>query len=352
MDKIKNFLTRYKKIVIPVAILLALALVVGIYFALSHSSGPAGSVDSSSGRESGNIDGQEVSVADLQPLADHNILTVTERVPVTRGSKVDLTTTVTYNAAYVRSIVVDDSQVNYDTNGEYQATYTITLEGAKLRELLQDESLEVPFSTDGSTIVLNVPITVIVQESSSSSEEEPISEKESSDENSTGGNATGSGQSGGSSGGSSHTGDSTTSSGNSGSSATQPGHTHHWKTALETQEETREYWVTQEKQEYTLYRFYWYNTNTWEESRDANRFQEWSRSSNGQLYPLRHPFARPEDNPLFLEYDGNGNPVYTNDHTILSNLYEWVPCEPHMEYETVTVEVKVTRCTICGAIRE
>ena len=110
--------------------------------------------------------------------------------------------------------------------------------------------------------------------------------------------------------------------------------------------------IPQEKQEYTLYRFYWYNTNTWEESRDANRFQEWSRSSNGQLYPLRHPFARPEDNPLFLEYDGNGNPVYTNDHTILSNLYEWVPCEPHMEYETVTVEVKVTRCTICGAIRE
>ncbi len=118
-------------------------------------------------------------------------------------------------------------------------------------------------------------------------------------------------------------------------------HTHVWK------EHTAQKWVPnivtvvdqpEQNIKYSIYRMYWYTTGTWEETRDAERFNTWYHSEEGGLYPLYHPYKKPEDNPLFLEYDKNGNPTYINDHVIAGPYYETIPAvtheEDHGHYET------------------
>ena len=91
-------------------------------------------------------------------------------------------------------------------------------------------------------------------------------------------------------------------------------------------------------EKYSIYKMYWYNTGKWEETRDPQRFNEWYKSKNGGLYTLYNPYAKPEDNPLFIGYDKNGNPQYTNDHTIIGPYYDVTPAvtheEDHGHYET------------------
>ena len=118
-------------------------------------------------------------------------------------------------------------------------------------------------------------------------------------------------------------------------------HTHVWK------EHTAQKWVPhivtvvdqpEQNIKYSIYRMYWYTTGTWEETRDAERFNTWYHSEEGGLYPLYHPYKKPEDNPLFLAYDKNGNPTYINDHVIAGPYYETIPAvtheEDHGHYET------------------
>lgn len=179
----------------------------------------------------------------------------------------------------------------------------------------------------------------------SNNDSKDIEDSDKTDSSSTGSSSSSSGSSGSS-------GSTSGASGTSGSSSgSQSNHKHVWKTRTETVQEPQTTIVTEEKQYYTLYRFYWYNTNKWEESRDRDRFTEWQKSENGQLYPLKHPFKNPEDNPLFIGYDGNGNPQSKNDHSIVSNLSETVPCEPYEKTEMVTVKRTVTYCSICGATK-
>ncbi len=120
----------------------------------------------------------------------------------------------------------------------------------------------------------------------------------------------------------------------SSSSANTPTHTHTWKA------HTAERWVPnivtvvdqpEQTTTYDIYRMYWYDTGTWEETRDPNRFQEWYHSENGGLYVLYHPFANPEDNPLFQGYDENGHATYTGDHVIIGPYYETIPAVTHEE---------------------
>ena len=128
--------------------------------------------------------------------------------------------------------------------------------------------------------------------------------------------------------------------GNSGS-VTPASHTHTWKA------HTAQKWVSnivtvvdqpEKTEKYSIYRMYWYNTGKWEETRDPQRFNEWYKSKNGGLYTLYNPYPKPEDNPLFISYDKNGNPQYTNDHTIIGPYYDVTPAvtheEDHGHYET------------------
>lgn len=125
----------------------------------------------------------------------------------------------------------------------------------------------------------------------------------------------------------------TPSGGNSGSANTAS-HTHTWKA------HTAQKWVSnivtvvdrpEKTEKYSIYRMYWYNTGKWEETRDPERFDEWYKSKNGGLYTLYNPYPKPEDDPLFICYDKNGHPQYTNNHTIRGPYYDVTPAVTHEE---------------------
>ena len=132
------------------------------------------------------------------------------------------------------------------------------------------------------------------------------------------------------------------SSGSSGTNSAQDAsHQHTWKA------HTAQKWVSnivtvvdqpEKTEKYSIYRMYWYNTGKWEETRDPERFDEWYKSEQGGLYTIYHPYDKPEDDPLFLGYDQNGHPKYTNNHTIRGPYYDVTPAvtheEDHGHYET------------------
>lgn len=120
---------------------------------------------------------------------------------------------------------------------------------------------------------------------------------------------------------------------------TAPIHEHNWIA------HTNQRWVSQivtvvdepeRYEEYGMCRVYWYNTGTWEESRDPSRFVEWSHSEYGALYPYVH-LEKSEDSPLYLGRDEHGNPTYLSDHALWTE-HVFIPAVTHEEdqgyYET------------------
>ena len=127
---------------------------------------------------------------------------------------------------------------------------------------------------------------------------------------------------------------------NNESSVHTTAHTHSWK------EHTAKRWVSstitvedepaQYSERYTLYKMYWYNTDTWEETRDPSRFDAWMEDmEGGPLSPISlAKCENPEADPLFLGYDEYGHPSFTNDHAIFPEHYDLiVPAVTHEEYD-------------------
>ena len=138
---------------------------------------------------------------------------------------------------------------------------------------------------------------------------------------------------------------------------TDSSHKHIWKSHTAQKKVTETVTVVDEPEMtvgYSLYRMYWYNTGEWEETRDPERFQTWMRDrEGGQISPDSITMAKnPEDCPLFKGYDENGHASFTNDHTIISGLYETIPAVTHEEtrtrYETYT---DYYYCD-CGAVKK
>ena len=132
----------------------------------------------------------------------------------------------------------------------------------------------------------------------------------------------------------------------------EPVHEHNWIAR------TNQRWVSQivtvvdepeRYEEYGIFRIYWYNTGTWEETRDPDRFTEWAHSEYGSLYPFYH-IDKNEDNPLFLGYNELGQPSFTGDHVLWTG-YDFIPAVTHEEdqgyYETY---VEYYYCD-CGATK-
>ncbi len=127
---------------------------------------------------------------------------------------------------------------------------------------------------------------------------------------------------------------------------------HNWVTTTRTEKEPHTVIVTEKVVQYDYYRFYWYDTRQWEETRDPDRFSEWQHDRNGgPLSPNSINMANPPEKcPLFKGYDRNGHATYTNDH-VHSTLSETVPCEPYEKTEYTTVTITTTVCSKCGATR-
>lgn len=131
---------------------------------------------------------------------------------------------------------------------------------------------------------------------------------------------------------------------NSVKSADTAAHTHNWK------EHTAQRWISniitfedepaRYSEKYTLYKMYWYNTGTWEETTDPERFDAWFEDmEGGPLSPISLEYSEnPESSPLFLGYDEYGHEVHSGDHAIFPEHYDLIPAVTHEEdhgyYET------------------
>ncbi len=347
MSKVNDFVKK-NKILVILGVIVVVVLVAGsIYFAVAKTNS----------KTNGNIKEQQVSVEDIEILEDKGIITGIKNMEITKGTKVSFKDLVTIDNDYVKSIDVDDSQVDYDKEGKYKVIYTITFDKEKLQAFLKDENIEVPFDMEGDSIIINVSINVTVTDNADNSEIDGETttndtKNHTPEENqNAANNHSSSSNSGSNSSGNNNSSGSNNSSSNSNASGSQPGHQHTWVTRTETVQEPVTVIVNTKKQEYTLYKIYWYNTNQWEDTRDPNRFKEWERSADGGLYKVYHSNDTPESNPLFLGYDSNGNPTYANDHSIVSGLYEEVPCEPYEKTEMQEVTITVEVCSQCGAVK-
>lgn len=78
------------------------------------------------------------------------------------GTKVNLNELVYADKTLVKSVDVDDSKVDYNKAGTYEVIYTITFDGAKLRDYLKSNDLTVSFDTTGNTVVVKTTVTVTV----------------------------------------------------------------------------------------------------------------------------------------------------------------------------------------------
>ncbi len=122
------------------------------------------------------------------------------------------------------------------------------------------------------------------------------------------------------------------------SSGSEQPHEHNWVA------HTTQRWVSQivtvvdEPERYEkvgVAEIYWYNTGTWEVTRDPDRFTEWCYDEvGGASCPMA---GWHEGNPLFLGYDESGHAQFAGDH-VLYDTYDYIPAVTHEEdqgyYET------------------
>ncbi len=102
-------------------------------------------------------------------------------------------------------------------------------------------------------------------------------------------------------------------------------------------------------QKVTVYKLYWWDSKKWTETRDSAVFDDWYKKKFEWMVKYRYPDNMPPE--LYIGEDENGNPQYTNDHSIIT-YYETVPAVTHEEdqgyYQTY---VDYQYCE-CGARRQ
>ncbi|HJD24143.1 MAG TPA: hypothetical protein H9694_08365 [Firmicutes bacterium] len=154
MERFKDFISRHKWLclLLVIAILLAAAAVAaGIYFTARPGAGrPAQTAL------------QEASEQDLQTLQEAGALQGVQDRTLGAGTTVRLRDLVAADGEVITKVEVDDSGVNYDTAGEYQAVYTLSFNGDALNRLLQERGLSLLMDTDADVIRVQVTVTITV----------------------------------------------------------------------------------------------------------------------------------------------------------------------------------------------
>ncbi len=168
MTKVKNFINSNKKILILVVALLIILLTLGIYFVTFRTND---NKESTTSQTKEKVEKQNVKVEDIKSLEEKGVITGIKNMKLQKGTEVNLEDLVVINKDYVKNVVVDDSKIDYNKDGEYEVIYTITFDGEKLQKFLKNENVKVTFNTKSSTIIIKVPITVTVIDEKNAKEE-------------------------------------------------------------------------------------------------------------------------------------------------------------------------------------
>lgn len=360
MEKVKDFIKNNKKIVIPLAILVVILVVAGIYFATAGTNDkkePASSQtekETTSSQTEKEAEEQEVKLEDIEPLEEKGIITGIKDMKVKKGTKVNLEDLAVANKDYVKSIVVDDSKVDYNKEGEYEVIYTITFDGEKLQEFLKDENIKVTFDTESSTSIIKVTITVtVIDEETAKEEEEKGSEiitnetkdkiaEENKTESTSNGNTNATT-------GSSLTGNNSGNSGsNAGSGSSKPAHQHTWVDHTATRQVWVENWVDVPD----------YETRTISGARFYTQNGDGTMTANGPTYWFENGFTQEDLKAIIhnaLKNGDNGvlNGVYYGNYqnvTKTEQVQVGSHKEDHGSYQTQSY-VDYQYCSVCGITR-
>ena len=136
---------------------------------------------------------------------------------------------------------------------------------------------------------------------------------------------------------SSDTGPHKSESGASSSGNTGDSHQHVWENHYTTVTVVDQ---PEQSEKVTEYNMYYWDSKTWQKSEDPNVFKDWQRKKMEWMRTYRYENNMPPE--LFKGYDANGNPQYTNDHSIVT-YYRTVPAVTHEEQR-----VDYQYCAVCG----
>ena len=120
MEKIKEYITKNKKIVIPVAIIIILLLIGGIYFAVQSNSDHSDSKIESTKQEANKSKGKETT-KDL----DTYVKGITDWTIEVGAKNVDFLKDFTFDKKVIKDVTVDASKVDLTKEGKYDLTYNI-----------------------------------------------------------------------------------------------------------------------------------------------------------------------------------------------------------------------------------
>ena len=105
---------------------------------------------------------QTVNASDLAPIA--SVISGVEDMKIQENTDIDLNELVYVDDTIVKSVDIDDSNVDYTKAGEYEVVYTIVFDKTAFNEYLDENEIEVNFDTDteSDTIVVTTTLTIEV----------------------------------------------------------------------------------------------------------------------------------------------------------------------------------------------
>lgn len=163
MDSIKKLVN--KKSFMTGVILILLVLILWIYFMVRPN-------------DEKEVKIQNVELEELQIFFDKEILSGIEDLNIEKGSDVDLGALVDFDGTIIKNVETDDSQIDYDTKGNYEAVYTITFDGDSLRGFLDENEAEVSFDTEGTEVIVRVVSDITITDKTEKENEEVSSNSE------------------------------------------------------------------------------------------------------------------------------------------------------------------------------
>lgn len=168
MEKLKEYLTNNKKVVLPVFILLVLLLAGGIWFALQNGNPkdtkkPEAQRMEQKEQKQAKIE-KEVKLEEIKPLMDKGVIKGIKDYTFTKQTKVDLKKRISFDDSIIEKVDIDDGKVDTAKKGTYTVLYTITFKGEPLQAYIaKNKDVKLTFDTDADTIIVNVKTTVTIE---------------------------------------------------------------------------------------------------------------------------------------------------------------------------------------------
>ena len=167
MEKLKTFICKNKKaVIVCIIIIVAAAIGVTVYFTIGISR----STENDAVQTGQQTIVQEVPLEELAPLEEIGMITGIKNRSVGQGTELNLKDFISSDNDIVKNIEINDSNVNYSNEGEYQADYTITFDGDKLNNSLKEHHITVAFDTNAHIVIIKVTTTITVMGEETSEE--------------------------------------------------------------------------------------------------------------------------------------------------------------------------------------